>query len=145
MGSAVFRPDVIVQGVDRPQLRLAVEIRRNEVHMEEASRRLRHYMHEEACPLGLLVTPEWTRFYRETYSDAPDSIRELAVVETSRLLHVSRTIVDDSDLERTVLKWLKTMLRQSGSASHRKQPVSWVEEQLLPALVDAEVMVAGPR
>jgi hypothetical protein len=141
----MFRPDVIVQGTDRPQLRLAVEINTERAHLDESARQLRQYMSDEACPLGLLVTPKETHVYQETWSDTPDSIRELAIVETPVLIHARGIIEDGPALERAVRQWLETMARHPGIPLHHTGEAARVEDYLLPALVDAEVWVTGPR
>jgi hypothetical protein len=141
----VFRPDVIVRGTDRPLLRLAVGIKTEKEDLDETARQLRQYMSGEACPLGLLVTPEETHVYQETYSDGPDSIRELAVVETPVLINARGVIDNGPELERAVRRWLETMARQPGVPLHRGGEAARVEDYLLPAMVDAEVTVVGFR
>lgn len=144
-GGAVFSPNVIVRANDRPDVRLAVEVKASPANLDEAARQLHGYMSAVACPLGLLVTPQQTHVYQETYSDASDSIRELAVVDTPLLLGVRELSGNERDLERTVRRWLEAMVRQPGVPLHRAGEAARVEDYLLPALVDAEVTVAGPR
>lgn len=145
MEGAVFRPDVIVRGTDRPQPRLAVGIRTRGDDLDQAARQLRQYMVGEACPLGLLVTPERTRVYQKTYSDTPDSIRELAVVETPVLLDTRGVLENGPELERAVRQWLETLIRQPGVPVHRAGEAARLEDHLLPAMVEAEVAVVGFR
>jgi hypothetical protein len=145
MGGAVFRPDVIVRGTDRPLPRLAVGIRTRREDLTQAARQLRQYMVGEACPLGLLVTPERTHVYQKTYSDTPDSIQELAVVETPGLLDTRGVLENGPELESAVRRWLEALVRHPGVAPHRAGEAARVEMHLLPAMVDAEVTVVGFR
>ncbi len=145
MGGAVFRPDVIVRGTDRPLLRLAVGIRPRGEDMDQTARQLWHYMAGEACPLGLLVTPERTHVYQKAYSDTPDCIRELAVVETPVLLDTRGVLENGPALESAVRQWLETLVQHPGVPLHREGEAARVEDHLLPALVDAEVTVVGFR
>jgi predicted RecB family endonuclease len=145
MGGAVFSPDVIVRANDRPDVRLAIEVKAGQVDVQEAARQLRAYMSAVACPLGLLVTPRETHVYQETWSENPDSIRELAVVETPVLIGTRGISENEWELEGAVRRWLETMVRHPGVPLHRGGEVARVEDQLLPALVDAEVTVTGFR
>ncbi|HYO58046.1 hypothetical protein [Archangium sp.] len=145
MGGAVFSPDVIVRANDRPDVRLAVEVKVGQVDLDEVARQLRDYMSAVACPLGLLVTPRQTHVYQETYSDTSDSIREFAVVETPVLIGARGIGENALELERAVRRWLETMVRHPGVPLHRAGEVARVEDHLLPAMVDAEVTVTGPR
>jgi hypothetical protein len=145
MRGAVFRPDVIVRGTDRPLPRLAVGIRTRREDLTQAARQLRQYMVGEACPLGLLVTPERTHVYQKTYSDTPDSIQELAVVETPGLLDTRGVLENGPELESAVRRWLEALVRHPGVAPHRVGEAARVEMHLLPAMVDAEVTVVGFR
>ncbi len=130
MGGAVFRPDVIVRGTDRPSPRLAVGIRSQRDDLEQVARQLQQYMVGEACPLGLLVTP---------------SIRELAAAETPVLLDTRGALENGPELERAVRQWLETLIRQPGIPLHRAGEAARLEDHLLPAMVDAEVTVVGFR
>ncbi|KFA93053.1 hypothetical protein [Archangium violaceum] len=145
MGAAVFSPDVIVRANDRPDVRLAVEVTVGQVDLDKAARQLRDYMSAVACPLGLLVTPRKTHVYQETWSDNPDSIRELAVVETPVLIGTRGISENEVELEGAVRRWLETMVRHPGLPRHRVGEMARVEDHLLPAMVDAEVTVTGFR
>lgn len=145
MGGAVFRPDVVVRGTDLPLLRLAVGIRTRGDDLAQAARQLRQYMVGEACPLGLLVTPERTHVYQKTYSDTPDFIQELAAVETPVLLDTRGAVENGPELERAVRQWLETLVRHPGVPVHLAGEAARIEDHLLPAMVDAEVTVVGFR
>ena len=142
---AVFSPDVIVRANDRPDVRLAIEVKVGQVDLSEAARQLRAYMSAVACPLGLLVTPRETHVYQETWSDGPDSIRELAVVETPVLIGTRGLSEDERELEGAVRQWLETMVRHPGVPQHHAGDMARLEDHLLPAMVDAEVTVTGLR
>ncbi len=141
----MFRPDVIVRAIDRPEVRLVVEVKTGRVNLEETAHQLRQYMHAIACSLGLLVTPRQTYVFQETYTDAPDSIREVAVMDTPKLLGVRELADDGPALERAVQRWLEAMARRPWSSGRGDSELARLEDSLLPALVDAEVTLAGPR
>ncbi|WP_143196077.1 hypothetical protein [Archangium sp. Cb G35] len=109
------------------------------------ARQLQQYMIGEACPLGLLVTPESAHVYQKTCSDAPDSIQELAAAETPVLLDTRGALENGPELERAVRQWLETLIRQPGLPLHRAGEAARLEDHLLPAMVDAEVTVVGFR
>jgi hypothetical protein len=145
VGGAVFSPDVIVRANDRPDVRLAIEVKVGQADLDDAARQLRAYMRAVACPLGLLVTPRETHVYQETYSDGSDSIRELAVVETPVLIGARGLSENECELEGAVRRWLETMVRHPGVPLHHVGEMARVEDHLLPAMVDAEVTVTGLR
>jgi hypothetical protein len=122
-----------------------VEVKSGSTNLDEAARQLQEYMTAVACPLGLLVTPRETHVYQETYSGSADSIRELAVVETPVLIGARDLSTNERELEWAVRRWLETMVRHPGVPQHRAGEAARVEDYLLPAMVDAEVTVAGPR
>lgn len=141
----VLRPDMVVQGIDVPQFRLVVSIKMSKDGLNEATRQLGEYMNGEACPLGLLVTPEKTHVYERTWSDAPDSIEEFAVVETPVLINTRGVLENRLELERAVRQWLETLARKPGVLLHHEGEAAQVEEYLLPSLEDAVVTVVGFR
>jgi hypothetical protein len=145
MRGDVFRPEVVVRGTDRPLMRLAVGIKTREDDLDEAARQLGRYMTGEACPLGMLVTPEKTHVYERTWSAPPESIEELAVVETPVLINARAVIEDSRELEQAVRQWLETLARNPGVPLHHEGEAARVEERLFPALVEAVVTAVGFR
>ncbi len=141
----MFRPDVIVRAIDRPEFRIAVRVKAGHFDVAEVANQLQQYMKAMACPLGLLVTPQKTHIYEETYRSTPNSIRDFAVVNTPQLLGTSSPLVNEAALQQAVWRWLETMTQHPGMPMHHSGDLVRVEDRLLPVMVDAELAVTGLR
>lgn len=138
-------PDFIVRAIERPEFRLVAEVKSGSFDREDVTRRLRRYMEANACPLGLLVTPQKTHVYQDTWSKPPDSIRELAVVDTHELLGARRSLENERELVEAVREWLEAMCRAPGVPRHHTGEIAQLETHLAPALVEAELLRVGFR
>lgn len=141
----MFRPDFIVRAIDRPEFRIAVEVKAGRFDVDQAASQLQQYMKAMACPLGLLVTPRETHIYEETYESTPNSVREFAVTDTPSLIGTPGPVESGPELERAVWHWLETMTQHPGLPLHQRDDLIRVEDRLLPAMVDAEVTATGFR
>lgn len=140
----MFQPDIVVRASDRPEVRLVVEVKLDERQADRDRAQLKHYMRATSAPLGLLVTPRVTYVFKETYRDDPDSIHEIARVDTRALVRSRSTANNERELEADVRAWLDTMVRQPGVPQHRgDKQLEQVEDYLLPAMVDAEIGAVG--
>jgi hypothetical protein len=141
----MFRPDVIVRAIDRPEFRIAVKVEAGRFDVNEVASQLQRYMKAMACPLGLLVAPQKTHIYEETYRSTPNSIREFAVVNTPELIGTPGSIANEAALQQAVWRWLETMTQHPGIPMHHSGDLVRVEDRLLPVMVDAELAVTGLR
>lgn len=140
-----FQPDFVVRAADRPETRIAVEIKAGHFDLEEAVHQLREYMQDTACPLGLLVTPRETQAYQEELAESPVSIHKLASVETQVLLGVAHPIEGERELGEAVRQWLENLCRAPHRPRRRNGELGRLERSLLPAMLDAQVAQVGPR
>jgi hypothetical protein len=100
-----------------------------------------------SCPVGMLVTSEETRFYRNRYTDyQPQTIEMIGACETSDLLAPMppKSSLSDLQLVRLVEQWLEELRmdkRQLWPASVREA----IESTVLPVVIGGMVRAAGPR
>jgi hypothetical protein len=103
----VFEADVIVLSHDVPEVRLVAEVKRTIVDLAEAEAQMRRYMLDRRCSLALLVTPERTRIYRDTYADYTDATVQLVgEFPTADVLDLQQVPTDESALQDAVREWL---------------------------------------
>ena len=141
-----LRPDIVVTRPDSPEVLLVVEVKGNVAEQEGAETALKSYMVHVSCPVGMLVTPEQIRFYRNRYTDyAPQSVEMIGECPTRELLGaLPRGAVTESDLERPVEEWLES-LRFGGDRSWPSAVREAIESSVLPVVSGGVVRAGGPR
>jgi len=107
---------------------------------------LKSYMVHMSCPVGMLVTPEQVRFYRNRYTGyAPQAIEMIGECPTGDLLRVfPKDSLRESELERSVEEWLEG-LRVGSDRSWPSAVREAVESSVLPIVSDGIVRAGGPR
>jgi hypothetical protein len=131
-----LRPDIVVTRPDSPEILLVVEVKRNVADQKSAEAALKSYMVHMSCPVGMLVTPEQVRFYRNHYTGyEPQTIEMIGECPTGELLgKLPRGAVAESDLERPVEEWpWPVAVREA------------IESSVLPLVSAGIVRAGGPR
>jgi hypothetical protein len=141
-----LRPDILVTRTDSPEVLLVVEVKSAVSDRKSSEAALKSYMVHMSCPVGMLVTPEQVRFYRNRYVDyAPQTIEMVGECPTSELLSAfPKDAVRESELERSVEEWLEA-LRVGGDRSWPPAVREAVESSVLPIVSDGTVRAGGPR
>jgi len=141
-----LRPDIVVTRSDSPEVLLVVEVKSSVAEQKGSEAALKSYMVHMSCPVGMLVTPEQVRFYRNRYTDyAPQTIEMIGESPTSELLGTfPRGAVTASDLERSVEEWLES-LRVGGDRSWPSAVREAIESSVLPVVSSGIVRAGGPR
>ena len=123
-----------------------VEVKGNVADQKSTEAALKSYMVHMSCPVGMLVTREQARFYRNRYTDyAPQTIEMIGECPTSELLGtLPRGTVTELDLERRVEEWLES-LRVGGDLSWPSAVREAIESSVLPVVSGAIVRAGGPR
>ena len=131
---------------DSPEVLLVVEVKGNIADQKSTEAALKSYMVHMSCPVGMLVTREHVRFYRNRYTDyAPQTIEMIGECPTSELLGtLPRGTVTELDLERRVEEWLES-LRVGGDLSWPSAVREAIESSVLPVVSGASVRAGGPR
>jgi hypothetical protein len=136
----------VVTRPDSPEVLLVVEVKGNVADRKSAEAALKSYMVHVSCPVGMLVTPEQVRFYRNRYTGyTPQTIEMIGECATGELLGTpTRGAAIESDLERTVEEWLESS-RAGGDGSWPLAVREAIESSVLPAVSGGIVRAGGPR
>lgn len=105
-----FQPDVIVLAPSVPDVSVIAEVKRSFPDLEVVESQLRKYMLDRRCSLALLVSPNKTRIYRDTFRDyTAGSIELLGEYDTADLLGLDTVTDDERALHEAVLSWLERL------------------------------------
>lgn len=141
-----FHPDIVVTKPDSPEIFLVVELKRSSADLQIAEAALKSYMVRVSCPVGMLVTPEQVRFYRNRYTDyTPESVAMIGECPTHELLGTLHPGgANGSDLERLVEEWLES-LAGGGGRSWPAAAREAIESSVVPLVRGGIVRAGGPR
>jgi hypothetical protein len=136
-----FEADVIVLSHDVPEVRLAAKVKRTLGNLQDAEAEMRRYMLDRRCALALLVTPEITRIYRDTYADYSDTTVQLVgEFSTADILDLAPVPTDERALTIAVREWLERLAISWPSALPRNDDArAPVLRYLVPEVVDGRV------
>ena len=135
-----FEADVLVLARDVPDVRLVAEVKRNIGGDAEAQ--LRQYMLARRCSLGLLVTPERTRIYRDTFADFTEgSVQLVGEFLDGRVAKTSKEfLLTSAPLQEAVREWLDRMAASWPSALPKTDAArAPVVQYLVPEVADGRV------
>lgn len=126
---------------DVPDVLLVAEVKRSIPDRESAEGSLRRYMLDRRCSLGLLVTPEKTWIYRDTYADfTPSSVQLVGEYPTNELLDVDAAPHDEAALQSAVREWLDRLALGWPSALPRTPATrAPVLQYLVPEVTEGRV------
>lgn len=141
-----LRPDIVVTRTDSPDVLLVVEIKGADADQKSSEAGLKSYMVHVGCPVGMLVTPEQVRFYRNRYTDySLKTVELMGQCPTGELLGTfPHTALTESELERSVEEWLEG-LPVAGSGSWPSAVREAIEGSVLPSVSNGVVRAGGPR
>ncbi len=149
LASDVFRPDLIVTADDGSELLLVVEAKLHLADPAQTELQLKHYMIWMRCPVGLLVTPDRIRIYRNRYlSDSEESVSlvgEFTAPADWSWLERSASLHARPSFEDHVRGWLEGLAGESARKSLPNDLRNAVDQYLLPVLNQGIVRAAGPR
>jgi hypothetical protein len=144
-----FSPDIIVTKPDSPEVLLLAEIKAGTNDVQAAEAQLKEYMVHVGCPVGLLVTSERAKFYRNRYTGyEPQTVETIAECATSELVGPAAEGLSyrtaSSYLEHRVEQWLEGLQSTAGAASWPPAVREAVEAHILPAVIGGVVRATGP-
>lgn len=136
-----FEADIVVLAREVPDVRLVAEVKRNIGDLNSVEAQLRQYMLARKCSLGLLVTPERARIYRDTYADFTEgSVKLVGEFSTAELLDLAQVPSDERGLQEAVRDWLDRMAASWPSALPRTDAArAPVVQYLVPEVADGRV------
>jgi hypothetical protein len=140
-------PDIVVTKPDSPEVLLAVEVKAGAGGALVAETQIRDYLVHQSCPIGMLITPEGTVFFRNPYTGyEPDTIQKIGECRTDELLggmH-DRVVNVEPYLVLQVEQWLEK-LPTSGRRSWPPSVAEAIESFVLPAVTGGIIRATGPR
>lgn len=148
-----FRPDIIVTNPDTQELALVVEVRADLGDLEAAEQQLRRYMFGMRSPVGMLVTNDLLRLYRDRHTEYGEaSVEFVGEYEIANMLAPELAALRRGgaaargfELENAVQAWLERLTWPSERALVPQPLRAAIEEHVLPALEQGDVRAAGPR
>jgi hypothetical protein len=141
-GLTMNAADLIVMAPDRPDVTLLVEVKVGAVDMVQVAKAIKEYMLLRRCALALVVTPESTWLYRDTFKDfSEQSIEVVGQYPTAEFFNTADVPANGPALERVVRDWL-TQLASNWPASLPVADTSRksVVEHIVPAVVEGRVL-----
>jgi hypothetical protein len=136
-------PDIVVTNPDSDEVLLAVEVKAGGAGAHLTESQIKDYMVHQSCPIGMLITPEDSLFFRNRYTGyEPETIQNIGECRTSDLLDAGS--IADPYLVRRVEQWLENLR----VGSHRPWPSSVLEAMesyVLPAVMSGVIRATGPR
>jgi hypothetical protein len=150
-----FSPDIIVTGEDTPRILLAAEAKLFRPISPEDVSRLKTYMLQMRCPIGLLVTPDAIELFRDTYTaHSENSVEHIASLPSPKTWHSfkgTHRASNDPELAFQFEQAVKSWLEELGSATSAflgespKETRETLTDYVLPALAQGVVRSTGPR
>jgi len=141
-------PDIVVTKPDLPEILLAVEVKGGAADIQNVEDQLKAYMVYMDCPVGMLVTFEQTRFYRNRYTgNEPQTVEGTGACATSELLGPlpARSSLAELYLERLVIEWLESLRVMDGRGSWPASAREAIESSVLPVVIEGVVRASGSR
>jgi len=152
-----FEPDIVVHSRDGFDRFLVVEAKWQlaDEDIATAEHELKRYMTGYRYPIGVMITPDTLRLYRDTFLSAdassvervgeysmvgvldPDVLSTVRVIEQPQLRAFR--------LEDAVQSWLSTLNDPMAVNILPSGLREAVEEHIVPAVMQGEVRAAGPR
>jgi len=144
-----FGPDIVVTERDGWEPALVVEAETSARDLESSERQLRRYMSGTRCPVGLIVTPEQLRLYRNRYLSSPDdSIELVGAFDVQDVLKYKRSgdgRDDAFEFEGFVQAWLEGLSTEAGLRELPPELRRAAQWYIFPAVSEGIVQAAHPR
>ena len=148
-----FSPDIIVTGEDTPRILLAVEVKLSRPNGKDDETRLKTYMLQMRCPIGLLVTPDVVEVFRDTYTahteNSVERVASFPSPDTWQNFKAAHQGEPHAGLrfEEAVRSWLEGLgtspFPQLSEFPPRTREA--LRDYVLPALTEGVVRSTGPR
>lgn len=138
-----FHPDIIVMAADRTDVELVAEIKHNSAAVEDAEAQLKQYMSGMHCELGMLVSTDEARVYRDTFAPGDDSIKEIFRLRTADLLGHRLDGLSGRDLDLEFKAWLQQITAGEFDALPSTAEGRRALAFLAPVLAGSRVIAGG--
>jgi hypothetical protein len=142
-----FGPDIIVTDPKGSDVALVVEAKTNLRDLESSERQLKRYMTGTLCPVGLIVTPQQLRLYRNQYV-SEESIELVGTFDVRDVLNYKRSgdgLYDAFEFEGFVQAWLEGLGSEAGLQGLPAELRRVAQWYISPAVSEGAVRAAHPR
>ncbi|MBX3467337.1 MAG: hypothetical protein KF878_10640 [Planctomycetes bacterium] len=140
--------DVLVLAPDLPKVALIAEVRTppdDRGELSEERQDLRARMLRNKAAVGLMVTPDRTWVYHDTYADSDEPIELVDEFPTALLLGLTEPPASERELVRSLVHWLRRLTTGSPAALPSAASVrNRLARHLLPAMAEGRVQTTGP-
>lgn len=144
-------PDLVVLSNELLEYTLAVEVKAGEVwDLDRTESRLGEFMEQVNCPVGLIITPKRILVYRNTYQEPTlKRIGEFQYEPDRYDWHAALSGPPGQErvylFERAVQDWLDGLVNPGEWALLPQELRECFEQYVIPALLQGELRVTGPR
>lgn len=145
-----FEPDILVADA-QGALTLVVETKLAPPSVADLERQLTRYMFGMRCPVGMLITPELVRVYRDTYRERSEGgIERIAeFVAPAWLVGRVPPSPDKADqaarFEQAVQSWIEALGQGAGLDELAIDAQRALEDHVLPLVRGGQVRAGHPR
>jgi hypothetical protein len=142
-----FTPDVIVTTDYSPAtIALVAEARNATANLDEAALRLRQYMLQMGCPVGIIFTPQLLRIYKDRFiGRSEESIEMIGDYPSGELFRVGPPVAGaESAVESALFQWLDELAQTGNVQVGDLRLKSAIDEHILPAVSGGRVSITHP-
>ncbi|MFZ3201708.1 MAG: hypothetical protein ACLQMT_07020 [Candidatus Acidiferrales bacterium] len=141
-----FIPDVIVTTDYSPAtIALVAEAKGAVVSLDEAALPLKQYMLQMSCPVGIILTPQVLRIYKDRFLGRTEESIVLVGDFPSEELFKARKPVTESAVESALVEWLEEVAETGQTRVKDVHLKSAIDEHILPSISGGRVSVVHPR
>jgi hypothetical protein len=145
-----FRPDIVALDNDAQQFALVAEAKTiiPATEFDSTERQLKWYMASMRCPVGLLVTPQCLRIYRDQYRGLPeDSVILVGDFDVSQVFKQFDPLRRDADpaFQTLVQEWLESLGSDAAMNALPEELREAAQLYLLPAITHGALRAGHPR
>lgn len=145
-----FRAGIIVTSPDSSEIILIVETQLAIKNLQETESQLKRYMLHVGCPVGLVVTPDKLRIYKDQYlSSSLDSVRRVAEFDISKVLNFRSQDpqIEEREflLEQRVQEWLEKLPANLDLPQYEPSLKDALRWHVLPAIFEGTIQAGGLR
>jgi hypothetical protein len=145
-----FQPDIVSLDNEAQQFVLVAEAKTTipDAEFDSTERQLKWYMASMRCPVGLLVTPQRLRIYRDQYSGSPDdSVILVGDFDVSQVFKKFDPLRRDADpaFQTLVQEWLEGLGSDAAMNSLPEELREAAQLYLLPAITHGALRAGHPR
>jgi hypothetical protein len=144
-----FEADIIVTDPESSDIAMVVEAKTSMHDLESSERQLKRYMAGMRCPVGLIVTPEQLRLYRNRYlSSSEDTIELVGAFDVHDVLNYKRSgdgRYDAFEFEGFVQAWLEGLGSEAGLQELPAELRRAAQWYIFPAVSQGVVRAGHPR